>query len=123
MSSKAPVRSRKRAPRIRRSRGAAPEVAAAVARAVASVPVRIEVTPRADHAESEVNHPRYYTSHPSGVECITVAEYLPFNLGSALKYIWRAGLKSGESADVALQKALFYITRERGRLAAAAAKP
>jgi hypothetical protein len=57
-----------------------------------------------------VNHPRHYTSHPSGVECITVTEHMSFNLGNALKYIWRADLKNDALED--LRKARWYIDRE-----------
>ena len=58
-----------------------------------------------------VNHPPHYNSHPSGVECITVTEHMNFNLGNAVKYIWRAGLKS-EAAVVDLEKARWYVERE-----------
>ncbi len=37
-----------------------------------------------------VDHPPHYTAHPSGVECIDVAEHMNFNRGNALKYLWRA---------------------------------
>ena len=57
-----------------------------------------------------VNHPKHYTSHPSGVECITVTEHMGFNLGNAVKYIWRADLKASAVED--LQKARWYIDRE-----------
>ena len=60
-----------------------------------------------------VNHPSHYTSHPSGVECITVTRHMNFNLGNVMKYIWRADHK-----DVALQdleKALFYLRDEINR--------
>jgi len=57
-----------------------------------------------------VNHPKHYTSHPSGVECITVTEHMGFNLGNAMKYIWRADLKNDALED--LQKAKWYIERE-----------
>lgn len=57
-----------------------------------------------------VNHPTHYTSHPSGVECIDITEHMNFNLGNALKYIWRADLK-GESIED-LEKAEFYVKRE-----------
>lgn len=57
-----------------------------------------------------VNHPKHYTSHPSGVECITVTEHMSFNLGNAVKYIWRAGDKGNKVED--LQKAAWYIQRE-----------
>ena len=67
-----------------------------------------------------VNHPPHYNSHPSGVECIDVTEHMNFNLGNAVKYIWRSGLKS-EAAVVDLQKAVWYLTREISRLEKGAA--
>jgi hypothetical protein len=63
----------------------------------------------------EVNHPRHYTSNPSGVECIDVAETMTFNRGNALKYIWRAGLKSDDVIKD-LKKAVWYVNREITRL-------
>jgi hypothetical protein len=57
-----------------------------------------------------VNHPKHYTSHPSGIECIEITEHLNFCAGSAFKYIWRAELKEKTLED--LQKALFYVDRE-----------
>lgn len=57
-----------------------------------------------------VNHPPHYCSHPSGVECITITEHMGFNLGNALKYIWRADEKGAAIDD--LKKAEFYIKRE-----------
>jgi len=62
----------------------------------------------------EVNHPKHYTSHPSGVECITVTEHMNFNLGNAMKYIWRAGDKGNLIQD--LEKARWYLNREIERL-------
>ena len=56
-----------------------------------------------------VNHPKHYTSHPSGVECIQITECMGFILGNALKYIWRADLKNGVED---LEKAKWYIERE-----------
>lgn len=64
----------------------------------------------------DVDHPEHYNRHPSGVECITIAEAFNFNLGNAIKYIWRAGLKGDAITD--LQKAANYIEREIGRLSA-----
>lgn len=61
-----------------------------------------------------VNHPKHYTLHPSGVECIQVVEHMSFNLGNAIKYIWRADHKSHTIED--LQKAQWYIKREIKRL-------
>lgn len=59
-----------------------------------------------------INHPPHYTSHPSGVECIQITEHFNFNLGNAIKYIWRAGLKDATPSIVDLEKARWYITRE-----------
>ncbi len=61
-----------------------------------------------------VNHPRHYTEHPSGVECIQITEHMSFNLGNAMKYIWRADLKGNQIED--LEKALWYINREIQRI-------
>lgn len=58
----------------------------------------------------DINHPKHYTSHPSGVECITVAEHMNFNLGCVLKYIWRADEKGAPIQD--LKKALWFLQRE-----------
>ncbi|WP_286888645.1 DUF3310 domain-containing protein [Thalassospira sp.] len=57
-----------------------------------------------------VNHPSHYTSHPSGVECIQITQHMGFNLGNALKYIWRCDLKLDAIED--LKKARFYINQE-----------
>lgn len=61
-----------------------------------------------------VNHPKHYTQHPSGVECIQITEHFNFCLGNALKYIWRAGEKGSRIED--LKKARWYIDREINRL-------
>ena len=60
---------------------------------------------------SSVNHPDHYNSIP-GIECIDVVEHFNFNLGNAIKYIWRAGLKQGADWRTDLEKALWYIERE-----------
>lgn len=65
-----------------------------------------------------VNHPTHYTSHPSGVECIEVTEWMNFNLGNAIKYIWRASLHKDAPAQN-LKKAVWYIKREIHRLESA----
>ena len=59
--------------------------------------------------EDKVNHPKHYTNHPSGVECIQITEHMNFNLGNATKYIWRADLKNGLED---LKKAAWYVQRE-----------
>lgn len=74
--------------------------------------------PRCGHCELEgqdnVNHPKHYTSHPSGVECIEITEHMNFNLGNATKYVWRASLKGKEVED--LKKAIWYLEREIARI-------
>ena len=57
-----------------------------------------------------VTNPSHYRSHPSGVECIDIVRHLPFNVGNAIKYLWRAGDKGGpEKLREDLEKALWYI--------------
>ena len=62
--------------------------------------------------EDVVNHPKHYTEHPSGIECIQITEHMSFCLGNAIKYIWRADLKNGIED---LKKAAWYINREIDR--------
>ena len=62
-------------------------------------------------AEYDIEHPDWYNLHPSGVECITIAEGFSFNVGNAVKYIWRAGLKNDDAVED-LEKAVFYLKRE-----------
>ncbi len=65
-----------------------------------------------------VNHPKHYCSHPSGVECIVVAREYDFDIGNAIKYLWRHGLKSEEGKEDIdkaiedLEKAIWYIQDE-----------
>jgi Protein of unknwon function (DUF3310) len=61
-------------------------------------------------------NPEYYSEHPSGVQCIEVAEHMTFNRGNAVKYIWRAGLKN-DMVVQDLRKAIWYLNREIERLA------
>lgn len=61
-------------------------------------------------AHDPVNHPKHYTDHPSGIECIQITEHMGFNLGNAIKYVWRADLKGSSIQD--LRKAIWYIERE-----------
>jgi len=68
-----------------------------------------------------VNHPPHYTAHPSGVECIEITRHMNFNLGNAMKYIWRAGEKGKAIED--LEKARWYLTDEIGRLTHQTALP
>jgi hypothetical protein len=63
-----------------------------------------------------VNRPPHYTSDPSGVECIQVTRHRNFNIGNAIKYLWRAGLKDEAKVVEDLRKAVFYIEDEIKRL-------
>lgn len=71
-----------------------------------------------------VHHPAHYNSLGAAcracgeqIECIDVIENMTFNVGTAVKYAWRHGIKPGEAADQDLQKAIWYLQRERDRLA------
>lgn len=78
--------------------------------------------------ENQVDHPSHYnTDNPTiavttndtteyfPIECITVIRNMPFWKGSAIKYLWRAGIKeeegkSNKNKEIEdLQKAIWYI--------------
>jgi hypothetical protein len=63
-----------------------------------------------EEAEDMVGAPPHYRSHPSGIECIEVTRHMGFNLGNAIKYIWRADLKHDAIED--LRKAIWYLEDE-----------
>jgi len=64
----------------------------------------------------EVDHPRHYNLHPSGIECIDVIQWMTFNVGTAMKYQWRAGLKPGADNITDLRKAIWFLNQEIERL-------
>lgn len=64
----------------------------------------------------KINHPAHYNMHPANIECIEVTEYMSFNIGNAVKYLWRAGLKDKDATLEDLEKAIWYINREIQRL-------
>jgi hypothetical protein len=69
-----------------------------------------------DRVENDkVNHPAHYQSE-TGIEAIEVIEAfnLNFNLGNAIKYILRSYKKGAAVED--LQKAMWYLRREKIRL-------
>ena len=63
-----------------------------------------------------VNHPSHYNSHPAKcecgrrIECLDISRFMGFNLGNALKYIWRCDYKNSPIED--LRKAVFYLQDE-----------
>lgn len=66
----------------------------------------------------EVEHPKHYQL--GGIECIDVVENMSFNIGNAIKYLWRAGLKPGSDVVTDYNKAIWYIQREIQRTKAEA---
>ena len=59
-----------------------------------------------------VNNPKHYNSHPSGIECATIARHHSFNIGNVIKYIWRAGIKDSSTWVEDLKKARWYLEDE-----------
>lgn len=65
-----------------------------------------------------VQKAKHYNLHPSGIECIDVIRHYNYCIGSAMKYLWRNGLK--EEADMQpidkqiqdLEKAVYCIEDE-----------
>lgn len=64
-----------------------------------------------------VDHPKHYNMLDARcldcgrmIECIDVVERMSFNLGNAVKYLWRAGLKGDAIEDI--EKAIWYMQRE-----------
>lgn len=70
----------------------------------------------------QVNHPKHYISDPSGIECIDITRHRNFNIGNAIKYLWRAGLKEDKDRKLIdkqvedLNKAVWYLVDEIHRL-------
>lgn len=63
-----------------------------------------------------VNHPPHYNNSRATcdcgrqIECIDVTRHLNFNIGNAIKYLWRCELKGNKLED--LKKASWYIQDE-----------
>lgn len=55
-----------------------------------------------------INNPAHYTQQP--IECIEITEHLNFNLGNAVKYLWRYEDKAKPLDD--LKKARYYLERQ-----------
>ena len=64
-------------------------------------------------AEDPIN-PAHYRSHPSGIECIEVTRHMNFNVGNAIKYLWRY-MDKGDPIEN-LKKAQWYLDDEIRRL-------
>lgn len=91
-------------------------------KSVIFVEPNLPAPPKTPQKEDFVNHPKHYTSHLSGIECIDVIEHMTLCTGNAVKYLWRAGQKREEGmTDLEkqiedLNKASWYIQREIQRL-------
>lgn len=65
--------------------------------------------------DDPVNHPKHYTSSPAKcecgkqIECIQITRHMTFNIGNAVKYLWRSKLKNGLED---FRKAVWYINDE-----------
>lgn len=66
--------------------------------------------------EADTINPQHYRGgfRYRECECIDLARELPFSIGNAVKYIWRAGRKGDAKED--LKKALWYIEDARMNL-------
>jgi hypothetical protein len=59
-----------------------------------------------------INHPKHYNNSPAHcecgrrIECIDITRHMGFNLGNAVKYIWRYADKNGLED---LKKAAWYL--------------
>ncbi|WP_277039671.1 DUF3310 domain-containing protein [Turicimonas muris] len=58
-----------------------------------------------------INYPQHYVGQSVVIEPIVYYEKLPFCLGNALKYVFRAGHKDGSSELQDLKKAQWYLHR------------
>ena len=67
---------------------------------------------------TQIDHPEYYQAN--GLEAINVIDALGlgpgFALGSAIKYIFRAGKKPGEVTQDDVKKAIWYLDHYIQRL-------
>lgn len=74
------------------------------------------VSSKPNPAADPVKNPIHYTSDPSGIQAIQITRWRNFNIGNALKYLWRNGLKDSEAQVQDLRKAIWYIEDEIQRL-------
>ena len=77
----------------------------------AAKPSKVVTYPDAEPPKPDTINPDHYKSHPSGVECIQITEHFNFNIGNAIKYLWRVGLKHDDWEEE-LNKVIWYVQRE-----------
>lgn len=67
-------------------------------------------------SDDNVNHSAHYNNSLAHckcgrrIECIDVTRHLSFNVGNAIKYLWRCDLKNSPVED--LRKAVWHIQDE-----------
>lgn len=44
----------------------------------------------------QVNHPQHYNWRKDGIECIDIIRHYVYDIGAAIKYLWRAGKKQSQ---------------------------
>lgn len=74
----------------------------------------IKDTEDSSMSQDNVNHPGHYTwlKEKAGIEVIDITRHLSFDMGNAIKYILRCGLKECGSVDKAIEdidKAIWYL--------------
>ncbi len=63
----------------------------------------------------QVNHPQHYNWRKDGIECIDIIRHYVYDIGAAIKYLWRAGKKQSQGKSERdkeiedLKKAIWYI--------------
>ncbi len=63
---------------------------------------------------AQIDHPDYYNWF--NIECADVIEHFGYNLGAAIKYIWRNGRKDSDTQIDDLKKAIWYLNREINKI-------
>jgi len=63
----------------------------------------------AEGADPMVDHPAHYNQHPAGIECIDVIAPMIYPVGTAIRYLWRAGLKPGAADVQDVEKAIWNL--------------
>jgi hypothetical protein len=64
----------------------------------------------------QVNSPKHYNNHPSGVECCDIAEHFSWRVGAAIKYLWRHKDKHDDNGVEDIDKAINQLQGEKARL-------
>ena len=94
----------------------ADELAVAMREKTAALNAELDKPMPAIKIHDPVDHPVHYTSSPAccskcghPIECIDVTRHMGFNLGNAMKYLWREGMKNGVED---LRKTVWYVQDE-----------